>query len=62
MAASIAVRVFPAIPEERQGNTGRSRLGQDLAGQGGRLAMGEALTIEARHERGYPIVTVAGGD
>ena len=22
--------------------------------------MGEALTIEARHERGYPIVTVAG--
>ncbi len=22
--------------------------------------MGEALTIEARHERGYPIVTAAG--
>ena len=22
--------------------------------------MGEALTIEARHERGYPVVTVAG--
>ena len=34
--------------------------GRALAGPGGRLAMGEALTIEARHERGYPIVTVAG--
>src|SRR5438874_12483477 len=30
------------------------------AGPGGRLAMGEALTIEARQERGYPVVTVAG--
>ena len=34
--------------------------GRTLAGPGGWLAMGEALTIEARHERGYPVVTVAG--
>src|SRR6266700_3524190 len=27
---------------------------------GGRLAIGEALTIEIRHDWGYPIVTVAG--
>ncbi|HEY2687211.1 MAG TPA: STAS domain-containing protein, partial [Streptosporangiaceae bacterium] len=26
----------------------------------GRLAMGEALTIEVRHEQGYAIVTAAG--
>src|SRR5260370_31581350 len=29
-------------------------------GAGGRLAMGEALTIEVRHEPGYAIVAVAG--
>ena len=34
--------------------------GRTLAGPGGGLAMGEALTIEARHERGYPVVAVAG--
>jgi anti-sigma B factor antagonist len=31
-----------------------------MAGPGGRLAMGEALTIGVRHERGCAIVTVAG--
>jgi anti-sigma B factor antagonist len=38
------------------------RLGQDTGrpGPGGRLAMGEALIIEARQERGCAIVTVAG--
>jgi len=29
-------------------------------GEAGRLAMGEALTIEVRHEQGYAIVTAAG--
>ena len=33
----LAGRGFPAIPEERQGNTGRSRLGQDT-GRAGREA------------------------
>src|SRR6266496_3426739 len=35
LAARIAGRRFPAIREERQGNTGRSRLGQDT-GRAGR--------------------------
>src|SRR5437588_3330386 len=45
-----SARVIPVVP------------GPDRtpAGPGGRLAMGEALTIEARQERGYPVVTVAG--
>jgi STAS domain len=47
-------------PGERQGHTGRSRPGQDTSRAGREVAMGEALTIEARHERGYPVVTVAG--
>src|SRR2546421_10047258 len=45
-----SARVIPVVPGP----------GRTLAGPGGRLAMGEALTIEARHERGYPVVTVAG--
>src|SRR6516165_9623721 len=43
-----------------QGNTGRSGPGRTLAGPGGRLAMGDVLTIGARHEPGYAIVTVGG--
>ena len=45
---------------ERKGNTGRSGPGRTPAGPGGRLAMGEALTIGARHEPGYAIVTIGG--
>ena len=42
------------------GNTGRPGSDRTLAGPGGRLAMGEALVIEARQERGCAIVTAAG--
>src|SRR5690349_3258333 len=45
---------------ERQGIPVVPGPGRTPAGPGGRLIMGEALTIEAWHERGYPVVTVAG--
>ena len=45
-----SARVIPSFPVR----------GRTLAGPGGRLATAEALTIEARHDRDYPIVTVAG--
>jgi hypothetical protein len=45
---------------ERQGNTGRSGSAGHRPGRAGGSAMGEALTIGARHERGYAIVTVGG--
>ena len=41
-------------------NTGRSRSGKTTVRPGGKLAMGQALTIEVRHEQGYAIVTAAG--
>jgi len=45
---------------ERMGWYGRSGTGRYGPGAGRRLAMGEALTIRVRRDRGYAIVAVAG--
>ena len=39
---------------------GHSRSGRTTARPGGKLAMGQALIIEVRHEQGCAIVTAAG--
>jgi anti-sigma B factor antagonist len=48
------------LPGASRDNTGSFRPGRTMAGPGGRLVMGEALTIGVRCERGYTIVTAAG--
>ena len=57
---SMAGRELPHRCRERaRVIPGRSGPGRTTA-RPGRLAMGEALTIEVRHEQGYAIVTAAG--
>lgn len=66
--AALPDRMFPGLMApatltwlgERQGNTGRCGLAERQPEPGGRLATGEVLTIGARHEPGYAIVTVGG--
>src|SRR5207247_2932783 len=58
--SNVAGRVLCCSRERARVNTSRSGPGRTTGEAGWRLAMGEALTIEVRHEQGCAILTVAG--